>query len=600
MHNRFVKKCDERYNYYRAYNQFSSEYRTLDRNDRDGYVREAQSTWGAQMHIPYAFSTVETILPRLLSNNPRMIVTPREMAAEETVENMKMTINTQQAQAQYPLTLQSIGKDGLIYGLGVGKTMWRREDKPSQKYLRRGIHSDWVVDSVACKAYDDPDALSIDPRDFIWDPLATSVKSMRWAVHRTWHDTGYILYKVRSGQWNMCGDLSEDDLKGTHKTKDYETALQPRSTASKSDFTYKGDDVHEVWEFHNGEKVIVVVDGVWPVHVDDNPYWHGEIPFQVFRPTEVTHELIGVSAIEILTDLIDEMNTLRMQRRDNATISLQKPFIFNELMFDSADLALGPGLGIPTTGDVNESIRPLEFGEIPFSGYREEDNLRADIERTSGISDSVAGGEGQANQTATGAQLVHDAANLRIKNMTTRIEFEIIEPQGRQWLKMNQQFITEQRDIRVEVPDPTGPDKRYLWFPVGPAELAGEMNINVVGGSTAADNIPQMRQDGQSLWTMMGQDPRVNGRKLMAKVLEDYGVANPDEYLAPEQEMVPAEALNAVGNALVTQGADPDMIQQIIDEALGQADQTQEQPVGPDPLQTPPQEEEPEGATDGN
>lgn len=595
MHNKQVDKWDRLYNYYRAFTRFSSEYRGLTQRERDAAMREAQQKWGSEMHVPYGFSTIETIVPRLLANNPRMLVTPRERRAEETVENMRFMVNVQQEQIRYPMKLQTIAKDGLIYGLGVGKTCWRREEA-NRKSISRGVFTDWVESSTTLRAFDDPDVEAVDPRDFLWDPTASDIDSMGWAVHRTWRNTGYILAKCRSGAWNLCEGLTAEDLNNTNKTREYVAQRHERSRAGDNEFDMRTNDMHEVWEFHNRTHVIVVVDGAWPVHASENPYWHGDLPFQIYRPTEVTHELVGVSVIEIISDLIDEMNTMRMQRRDNATIVLQKPFIFNSLYFDSADLALGPGLGIPTTGDVNDSIRPIEFGDIPFSGYREEDNLRADIERTSAVSDSVAGGEqGSASQTATGAQLLHDAANLRIKNMTFRIENEIITPQARQFVRLNQQYITESREIPLESHDPTDPDRRYTWFTVGPAELAGEMNITAIGGSTAADNIPQKRSDAQQLWGMFGNDPRFNGTKIAERALrEGFDIENAEELLAPEQPMVPAETLNAVGQFLSEQGVPPEMIQAAVDQGLAMAEQDPSQPQDPSA-----QPQQPEGAMNG-
>ena len=45
---------------------------------------------------------------------------------------------------------------------------------------------------------------------------------------------------------------------------------------------------------------------------------------------------------------------------------------------------------------------------------------------------------------------------------------------------------------------------------VGPRELMGRMAIEVEGGSTAPENVPQQRQDAQ-MFVQLSQDPRLDG-----------------------------------------------------------------------------------------
>ena len=573
VHDKFVSRCDTWDDYYHSYRSMKDTVAGLDQPDRDVFWNEQKSTWGSELRVPYAFSVVETMLPRMLANNPRMLVLPRERIAVESVENMKFIIDAQQEQMSYPMSLQTSGKDGLLYGLAVSKLTWRRDYRTGKKLAPGHIHS-LIEQEYTCKVWDDPDRIAVDPRDFIWDQMATSMRDMRWAVHRTWRDTGYILKMVKSGAWGLLPDLSAADLESSGSKAAYNERHQNRARVNGNrDFDVHSNDVHEVWEFHGFGKVIVIVDKKWPVSQTQNPFWHGELPFHIFRPTEVTHNLVGYSVVESIKDLSDEMDELRRARRDNVRIVLQKPFVFQEGAFDPADLQLGPGLGIPTSGDVNESIRPLDWGDIPFSGFKEEDNLRADIERTTGISDSVSGGEGTgaAASTATGIQLTHAATGERIKNMTLRIEGEMVTPEARQMLALNQQYIRENREIRIPAPpDPLEPERVWAWREVGPGELAGGMEIQAIGGSTAAENVPQMRQDGQMLWGMMGQDPGIDRPKLLVKVLEDFGVKNPESFIAPGQEMVPVEALNSVGNILTQMGFPPELVQEAIETGLAE------------------------------
>ena len=67
-------------------------------------------------------------------------------------------------------------------------------------------------------------------------------------------------------------------------------------------------------------------------------------------------------------------------------------------------------MAIPVNGDPRDFLFPIPVPELPASSYREEDAIVDDIQRTSGISDPVTGGDVGASETATGVQLVQQAA----------------------------------------------------------------------------------------------------------------------------------------------------------------------------------------------
>jgi hypothetical protein len=69
----------------------------------------------------------------MVAKGPRMIVVPRDEQALGNVRNMKIVVDAQCKQIDYETILQVIGKDGLIYGLGVGKTRWKYETRMQVK-----------------------------------------------------------------------------------------------------------------------------------------------------------------------------------------------------------------------------------------------------------------------------------------------------------------------------------------------------------------------------------------------------------------------------------------------------------------------------------
>lgn len=561
---------------------------------RDAVVGDARKEFGADLLIPYAFSVVETVLPRLLSNRPRMLFTPRNEASARNVDNVRIVMDAQQHQADYELKLQTTGRSGLIYGLGVQKVFWRKEYRQSKELQPRMFLPGFKEVEVTRCAWDDPDVEDVSIYDFLWDPYGSCMDTAEFVFHRSWRSTPYVLAKIQSEAWGEVA-LTTEDLEGSHAKSRYTELWRTRWNAQGRRVELK-EPVHEVWQFHDGRRVVTVLNRQWPVAVAENPAWHGRMPFHIYRPTEVNHQFVGKGEIEPIEELSHEMNALRSDRRWNALMKLHESYWYADGTIDPSETKIGPGtmnpvdtMGLP----LRDVLLPVTTGDIPNSSYQEEAALQHDLERVSGISDPVSGGSG-AEQTATGVQLLQAAAGLRIQLKTRRVELELIKPEAQDWLALNQQRITEEREVREDVQgvDPNAPPEgRWRWRKVGPEQLAGEFDIEPDGGSTAPENVPQMRQDAQIFMSMIGA-PGLNQQEMMLLILEKMGIKAPERLLAP-QVVVPPQTLDLIARMLVEQaGMAPDAVNAMIEQALNMALDSEEQ-TGPEAEQPPAEPEQP-------
>jgi hypothetical protein len=490
-------------------------------------------------------------------------VVPRDEQAFGNVRHMKIVVDAQQKQIDYETILQVIGKDGLIYGLGVGKTRWRYETrvqiKATPSEMNPGIFTESVPQKVV--SFDDAVAERVDPFDFMWDPYGDSIQTVEFVIHRLWRTPVQVRRNVENGIWRSaendpaCPWTLEDLLAGRARTQRSDVWDQRLAAEGFSSGGQRQDALHEVWEFHDGQQVITVLDGSYPVQAGPNPSGEASIPFQIYRPTVVGGRFVGISEVEPIRHLQYEINTLRSQRRDAATLSLMRTFAFNETAVDADDIVFGPNMAIPVNGDPREFLFPIPVPDLPASSYREEQAIVDDIQRTSGISDTVSGQDTGASETATGVQLVQAAATMRIQNKARLLETQIIVPQGYEFIALNQRRILTSKSYFV----PTQPDVNNPHVPawemvkVGPAELMGRMSIEVEGGSTAPENVPQQRQDAQA-FVALSQDPRLNGEKLLLRALELYGIDQPEGYVKSATPQIPAPELEAF---LSQMGVDP-------------------------------------------
>jgi hypothetical protein len=553
---------------------------------RDVSLQDARKEFGAELHIPMVFSAMETIMPRALSNRPKMLWEPRDRTAEKNVENVRIVCDAQQEKAQYELKLQTTARSGLKHGLGVQKTYWRLDERNTFVLARDDQTGEWVRQPATKQAWDDPDNSDVDIRDFFWDPYGDSMATVRRVLHRSWRDTPYCLSKMAPGAdgapaaWNLC-PLTPEELEGQTSVSKHQEAWSSRRNSMGLGAASPDQDIHEVWELHeqNTGEVITILDRLWVVSVIKNPYWHGEFPFQIYRPIEIEHSFVGYGVIDPIEDLQNELNWLRTDRRWNAMLKLHQSYAYNDGLVDPSQIKIGPGRLNPVNGDPHDLLVPLTVGDIPNSGYQEEAALLGDIERTTGVSDQTSGG-GSAGETATGVQLVQAAAGLRIQAYTHRLELETIAPQASQWLALNQQRWTQEREIPVPKPPMPGEaQRRWSWRTIGPEELAGEFSVSPLGGSTAPDNVPQKRNDAM-LMMQLGMSPAgmaiIDQQKLMELILEKLDIDSPQSFIK-QPDSVPSQTLDNVKALMVQSGIDPAGAQGLIQSAVQVTQQQIEQ-----------------------
>jgi hypothetical protein len=562
----------EWYGLHRNYRKFARELTTAGEADRDEVVREGQREFGAELFIPYAFTVIESTVPRVLMNNPRMKIKPKKGMKTEAIDAVKMMYEERQSEIDYALKLVPVARRGLKYGLGVGKTFWEREgrNRPvlERTMVPRRIKSMFRSEPMPAQtefvvSSEGPSIEDVEIEDFFWDPVAKNIPTSRYAIHRTWRDTRYVREMVDRGIWLP---IDVDAIaEGGPQSGRTEMLSERAKAAGLEGFDSKQGKLHEVWEYHDGDMVHTVLNGQLVVQTKPNPFNHRELPFQIFRPTLQEGEFVGIGEIEPIVHLQYELNTLRSQRRDNATLVLQKAFMYAEGLVDPADLVVGPGRGIPVYGNPNEVIVPLNFGDIPASGYQEEMAIKSDIETATGISDTVAGGSGQSNasaETATGIQLVQAASNVRVEMKTKMLTSEYIKPQAMQWKELWRERAGE-APIEVTVEGPNG----YEFIQVSSEDLDLVQAIIPEDDSTMPENGPQKKNDALALYNQTRGNEVIDPRKAAKHLLSEYDIPDAEDWVLPEQTMMNPQVAQIVGETLavsLTQaGLKPDQAQKV-------------------------------------
>jgi hypothetical protein len=267
-------------------------------------------------------------------------------------------------------------RSGRINGLGVGKAMWRKQyvnrRRVNKRMFRPGYHASVV--SREC-VFDDPDFEDVDVFDFMWDPFGWDIDSCGWLIHRTWRSLEYCLGRMRSGQWGtdsvkalMKDGREEEHLRAMGGRARYDEVWQARMEASgftQTNFTDRGEHVHEVWEWHDGEQVWAALDRSLLVVKGENPVV-GMKPFMVYRPTPLQKQMVGIGDLEPLEHLQRELDTGRSQDSDAMTMALAAGYVYDSTAIDEEDLVFAPNAAIEVrNARPSDAVLPLPKPEIP-------------------------------------------------------------------------------------------------------------------------------------------------------------------------------------------------------------------------------------------
>ena len=570
----FRERCQRFYRQYRGFRQFRDAWTKAGPNDRDEILHEAKRSWGAHLHIPLSFRTIESIVPKAIANAPKMLVMPRDEQWRKNLEAIRLLIDRQQDQINIDLPFQAVMRSGRIYGLGIGKSYWRREVRNRRRVQRRMFRPGYQVGKLQAEVtFDDPVFEDVDPFDWMWDPYGSSLDTAEWTCHRVWMSTQAVMDRLNERVWNTESAQQLDaegvrTLGGAGQLYDeiWTDRLEVSGFRSWTKLG-RGEQPHELLEWHDGERVLTILDRQLLVQEAENPCC-GYMPFQIYRPTPINKQMVGIGDLEPLEHLNRELDTLRSQRRDAATLALCASYVFDDQMIDEEDLVFGPGTAMRSNGDPSRALFPIPRQEVPGSGYQEESVIRQDIEAVSGIADALDPRTGQNTTTATEAQLVQASLGARITLSSRRFELEVVQEAARCFLLLDQRMITDNRPA-LQVPE-EGVTEDEAWetgawkqYPIGPGELMGEYEIKTEGGSMAAKNIPQDRADAQLLMNLFGHSWYVNPTKPLERALELCGIKHPKGWLKAQEPPIPAMALSFLKLA----GVDPNLIEQAVIKA---------------------------------
>jgi len=493
-----------------------------------------KSMWQANIFVPYAFSTIETIVPRLVAGRPQIDVMPREEGDADYARVQSYLIDFQWDQCDMDKMLPDIVRQMLIYGTSVVKVYWDKKVETVEEEVEVDpdfpeLGSQKVEVEKTTK--NQPVVEMVDLYDFFWDPKGHDIDSCGWVAHRTYRSYDYLLKMQKQGLYKNITLLEKDKTKPFKGETDKVTRTNALGTSDPQSVSGDSDKEAniELIEYWEDDRVVTIANRTVVIRDDKNPFGHGKKPFVKFVDQSVPKEFCGIGELEPIETLQKELNDMRNQRMDNASLILNRMWLVaNGANVDEDELVSDVG-GIIHTDKI-EGVQALYPPEIPNSSYREETLIKADIQQTTGITDYTKGvaSDALANETATGISMMQEASNARIKLKMMNIEMGIRQI-GELLTSLNKQFIDEETVIRI-----IG-EGSPQWLLVKPSEIKDNFDLVVESAPRLLENDAIAKRQALELFQMFANDPLIDQLELRRYILEAFNAKNIDKLLGQQQ-----------------------------------------------------------------
>lgn len=256
------------------------------------------------------------------------------------------------------------------------------------------------------------------------DEAATVIEEAEDCIleERLRFDTFKTKYGSRADCYNVdkvvpCGSLSE-------RTNFFERS---------DDDPMDGDYVQVLRYYNKMTDSYQILANTVVISDEPIPYKHKELPVAVWNYYPVEGRIYGMGIPRILASTQEEREAIRNLSLDRQKMHLNKMFLVNDLFdLDEDEATTRPHgfIHVNSGGlSLDNIIKPIEYGDVPGSSVRMDDQLLNDEQRTTGIDDRSQ--SVNVGGTATEAAILTEQSQKRINLINTLTGMNTIERIGK-------------------------------------------------------------------------------------------------------------------------------------------------------------------------
>lgn len=456
-----------------------------------GELDSSQFPWRSKLFIPWSFTVVETIIPKIFARDPKW----RALAAspdfpEDGPSVIQDLLDYQWNRMGMRLKMYDYIKDSLMYSKGFAKVGWKFKPKTTTVMEPIVGKDDKITYEKKTKSsieYDDPIIDIVDPSDLYIDPDATSAGycgDAKYIIHRKTVPLAEV--KDNPNYRNV------DQIKDTNGNDIYEDKLfRYRDTVPQKDKQSENVEILEYWE---KDRLIVVANRSVILRDTPNPYSHKEIPFVELDDYRDPHRLYGQSELSVIDPLQREINSIRNQRRDYDNLALNPVIrMIPGTLRNPNSAVMAPG-SVWMVSDLN-SMDIFELPQLQGSAVQVEQQTAQDVQRAVAVDEIGIGLMPENAQRVAATTIVSSQSNAG-KRFAIKIALleEAVKKIGQLVFALNQQFLDKERLIQI-----VGEQGATEWVEFTPEDIRGNYKIDIETGSMLPKDEVAARQEAIQL-----------------------------------------------------------------------------------------------------
>jgi hypothetical protein len=559
-HQKFVKLYDQRERAYR------------------GVLRRASnaSKWKHQLHPPYAFNLLETVISSSVEQglvlsarpSPHGNVTLDEATAMlDKAKDVEDLIRHEHRVDQMDSKQRPFFLTAAIGGRGVLKCYWNYSEGAVK---RQGIQEVAVHDGDGNLMghmptiteitengilRDHSTAEVVDPRDFLVHEAARSIDPFspggaQYCFHRCYYSYEQLLMMEAAGFLKDVKYIESD------RGSDVSDFVDRQSEVYQLERTRDMIEVLEYWCMEDGavHRMWIANKEVILKDMETNPFWHGSFPFVIGSSMPQPFSTIGVSEVELIEQLQEMMWEIQNQRLDNLELVNNAIYLVRNDVEDPSAFQAYPGAiwEVEDVQQVEALTPPYQVAQVSLEA---EAQLKGDLQNVSGAAPFAGGTETASvdQKTATGASIVMNAAQQRMAYR--KYEFQRgLKEEAEMRLKNCQQFIEGQTLAHV-----IGPDGAQTFKEIPVLDIQGEFIFDLEPMSESQMRAEKRAESVQFFQTAAAAAPLFaatgqpfNMKELFMDLAKAWGKDDAEKYFTQDPQA--AAAVAAQGQASGSQG----------------------------------------------
>lgn len=576
-------------------------------NNWRGVLDKSLYPWRSKLFIPWSFTVVETIIPKVFARDPKWRAISRDPtpgkddASQQEEPGLKLStpdeasvvnnlLGYQWSNMGMRLKMYDYIKDSLMYSKGYAKVTWNFQTK-THTTMEPEVDKDDVITFKEVKknkvSSDDPNVEIIDPFDIYVDPDATSLDNATYVIHRKL--VPFAGVKSNVNYKNIDQIKMAKDKTSAGRAIDNNLNNQTRfDDAAPTVDNYKEEvEILEYWE---EDRLIVLANRTVVLRDTPNPYSHKKLPFVELDDYRDPHKYYGQSELSVIDPLQREINAIRNQRRDYDNLQLNPVIrMVPGTLRNPNSAVMAPG-NVWMVSDLN-SMDTFTLPALQGTSKDIEQQTAQDIQRAVAIDEIGIGllPSGSARRSATEVVTATSMAGKRFAVKIALLE-EAVKKIGELVFALNQQFLDQERVIQI-----VGQRGGQEWLRLSPDDIRGEFYIDIETGSMLPKDEIAARQEAVQLLQyitpiispVIPSNPGII-TPIIRMVLDTFELPGKqdilDELSAALDQAKQANDAKAQQDAQMAQAQQANSQAQAINQ-VAQSQTQQQQPAGPQTMQ---------------